>query len=54
MKAAVPAKKKCEFDPKAFLATIGDGRKRLTFSARKMIFAQGTQRTLSSISKEVK
>jgi hypothetical protein len=53
MKAAVPAKKKCEFDPKAFLATIGD-RKRLTFSARKMIFAQGTQRTLSSISKEVK
>jgi CRP/FNR family cyclic AMP-dependent transcriptional regulator len=41
MKAAVPAKKKSEFDPKTFLATIGDGRKRLTFSARKMIFAQG-------------
>jgi CRP/FNR family cyclic AMP-dependent transcriptional regulator len=41
MKSAATAKNKREFDPKTFLATIGDGRKILTVSSKKMIFAQG-------------
>ncbi|MDQ1388263.1 MAG: family transcriptional regulator, cyclic receptor protein [Acidobacteriaceae bacterium] len=35
------AKKKHGFDPNAFLATIGDGRKLLTFAKKQTIFAQG-------------
>jgi CRP/FNR family transcriptional regulator, cyclic AMP receptor protein len=34
-------KKKREFDPKKFLATIGDGRKAEAFSRRQIIFTQG-------------
>jgi CRP/FNR family cyclic AMP-dependent transcriptional regulator len=34
-------KKEREFDPHTFLATIGAGRKFLTFSKKRMIFAQG-------------
>ena len=39
--AAVVAKKKREFDPKTFLATIGDGRKILAVPKKQMVFAQG-------------
>lgn len=34
-------KKKREFDPKKFLATIGDGRKAEAFSRKQVIFTQG-------------
>jgi CRP/FNR family cyclic AMP-dependent transcriptional regulator len=39
--AAVAAKKKREFDPNTFLATIGEGRKILAVPKKQMIFAQG-------------
>ena len=35
------AKKKRDFDPKAFLATIGEGRKFVLFPKKQTIFAQG-------------
>src|SRR6202162_1883810 len=35
------AKKRRDFDPHAFLATIGEGRKIVTFPAKQTIFAQG-------------
>jgi CRP-like cAMP-binding protein len=35
------AKKKHGFDPNTFLATIGDGRKLLTFAKKQSIFTQG-------------
>ena len=35
------AKKKRDFDPRKFLATIGEGRKAVAFSAKKAIFTQG-------------
>ncbi len=35
------ARKKRDFDPKEFLATIGDGRKVVAFSKKQTIFAQG-------------
>jgi CRP/FNR family transcriptional regulator, cyclic AMP receptor protein len=41
MKPAVPPKTKREFDPNIFLATIGDGRKVVAISKKKLIFAQG-------------
>jgi len=34
-------KKKREFDPHAFLATIGEGRKIVPFQKKQTIFAQG-------------
>jgi CRP/FNR family cyclic AMP-dependent transcriptional regulator len=34
-------KKNREFNPDTFLATIGDGRKNLTFARKQGIFAQG-------------
>ena len=40
MSATVP-KKGREFDPNAFLATIGEGRKSLSLSKKEPIFAQG-------------
>lgn len=36
-----PAKKKTEFDPRKFLATIGDGRRVVAFPKKQTIFAQG-------------
>jgi CRP/FNR family cyclic AMP-dependent transcriptional regulator len=40
----VTAKKKnIEFDPKTFLATIGEGRKLMTASKKKTIYAQGAE-----------
>jgi CRP/FNR family cyclic AMP-dependent transcriptional regulator len=39
--AAVAAKKKREFDPNTFLATIGEGRKTLAVPKKQMVFAQG-------------
>jgi CRP/FNR family cyclic AMP-dependent transcriptional regulator len=39
--AAVPTKKKVDFDPRKFLATIGEGRKVVSFPKRQSIFAQG-------------
>src|SRR6476660_4556782 len=39
--AAVAAKKKREFDPNTFLATIGEGRKILAVPKKQMVFAQG-------------
>ena len=42
MKSAVmPARKRYDFDPHAFLATIGEGRKFMLFPNRQTIFAQG-------------
>jgi CRP/FNR family cyclic AMP-dependent transcriptional regulator len=41
MKPAAALKKKREFDPKNFLATIGSGRKMLIVPKKRMIFAQG-------------
>ena len=38
---SLPTKKKFDFSPKKFLATIGEGRKALTFSKKQTIFAQG-------------
>src|ERR1700694_1287597 len=38
---SVPAKKKCDFDPKKFLATIGEGRRVVSFSRKQTIFTQG-------------
>src|SRR5882672_2075978 len=40
MKTAV-VKRNCEFNPTTFLATIGGGRKHLSFSKKQPIFAQG-------------
>src|ERR1700730_13304764 len=34
-------KKKRDFDPKAFLATIGEGRRVVSFPKKQTIFAQG-------------
>lgn len=42
MKAAtVPARKTRDFDPKEFLATIGEGRKVVVFPKKQTIFTQG-------------
>ena len=41
MKPPVLTKKPREFNPKTFLATIGDGRKMLVVAKKKTIFAQG-------------
>ena len=41
MAPTVPAKKKFDFDPKKFLATIGEGRKVVNFPPKKTIFSQG-------------
>ena len=38
---SLKAKKKRDFDPHVFLATIGEGRKSLLFEKRQGIFAQG-------------
>ena len=37
----LPAKKQVEFDPKRFLATIGEGRTVVNFPKKRAIFAQG-------------
>jgi len=37
----MPARKRYDFDPHAFLATIGEGRKFMLFPNRQTIFAQG-------------
>jgi len=39
----VPAKKKHDFDPRKFLATIGEGRKVVTFPRKQTIFTQGDE-----------
>ena len=41
MKPPAPARKSREFNPRTFLATIGDGRKMLVVAKKKTIFAQG-------------
>ena len=42
MGASSPANKQGrEFNPSTFLATIGEGRKSLTFARKQKIFAQG-------------
>jgi CRP-like cAMP-binding protein len=41
MAPTVPAKKKRDFDPKKFLATIGEGRKVASFPKKQTIFTQG-------------
>ena len=41
MAPAEPAKKKRDFDPRKFLATIGEGRKVVAFPRKQTIFAQG-------------
>jgi hypothetical protein len=38
---SVAAKKRRDFDPHAFLATIGEGRKSVLFQRKQGIFAQG-------------
>src|SRR4029077_11235496 len=37
----VPAKKQSGFDPRKFLATIGEGRKVVSFPKKQRIFSQG-------------
>jgi CRP/FNR family transcriptional regulator, cyclic AMP receptor protein len=39
--ASVNAKKRADFDPQVFLATIGEGRKSVLFQKKQTIFAQG-------------
>src|SRR5579859_1944485 len=39
--ASLTIKKNREFNPSTFLATIGEGRKNLTFASKQGIFAQG-------------
>jgi CRP/FNR family cyclic AMP-dependent transcriptional regulator len=41
MAPTVPAKKERAFDPKKFLATIGEGRKVVSFPKKQTIFTQG-------------
>jgi len=41
MTPAVATKKRRDFDPEAFLATIGEGRKFVLFPKKQTIFAQG-------------
>ena len=41
MALTVPAKNKRDFDPKKFLATIGEGRKVVVFPKKQTIFRQG-------------
>src|SRR2546427_13120527 len=41
MKRVVPVKPQREFDPKTFLATIGNGRKIVAVPQKRMVFAQG-------------
>ena len=41
MKQVVPIKRQREFDPKTFLATIGNGRKILAVPQKGMVFGQG-------------
>ena len=41
MTPAALAKKKCAFDPKTFLATIGEGRKIVEFAKKQTVFTQG-------------
>src|SRR6266849_4952804 len=41
MKPVVVAKRQREFDPKTFLATIGEGRKILAVPKKEMVFVQG-------------
>jgi len=36
-----PVKKQSVFDPRKFLATIGEGRKVVIFAKKQTIFAQG-------------
>jgi CRP-like cAMP-binding protein len=43
MAPTVPVKRKFAFDPREFLATIGDGRKIVAFSKKENIFTQGDQ-----------
>ena len=39
----VPARKKHDFDPRKFLATIGEGRKVVAFPKKQTIFTQGDE-----------
>jgi CRP-like cAMP-binding protein len=39
--ASKPAKRKIGFDPRKFLATIGEGRKVVAYASKQKIFAQG-------------
>jgi CRP/FNR family transcriptional regulator, cyclic AMP receptor protein len=39
--AAVPIRKKYDFDPREFLSTIVEGRKVLCFSKKEAVFSQG-------------
>jgi CRP/FNR family transcriptional regulator, cyclic AMP receptor protein len=41
MRSAAAVKKRRDFDPNAFLATIGEGRKFVLFPKKQRIFAQG-------------
>jgi len=41
MASTTSAKNDRDFDPKKFLATIGEGRRVVTFPKKKPIFAQG-------------
>jgi CRP/FNR family cyclic AMP-dependent transcriptional regulator len=37
----VPPKKSCDFDPRRFLATVGEGRRVVVFPRKQTIFTQG-------------
>ncbi len=54
MAPTVPATKKREFDPKKFLATIGEGRTVVTFSKNKLSSRRGMRLTQSSTSRKAR
>jgi CRP-like cAMP-binding protein len=41
MAPTLPTREKSDFDPKKFLATIGEGRRVVDFSKKQTVFAQG-------------
>jgi hypothetical protein len=46
MAPSVPATKKCEFDPRKFLAIIGDDRKVVALPTKQTIFPRGRTQLL--------
>ena len=54
MASTMSAKNKRDFDPKNFLATIGEGRKVVAFLRNKPSSRRGTRLTLFSISRKAR
>ena len=54
MAPTAPAKKKRDFDPRKFLATIGEGRKVVAFPKKQQSSRRGTRLTQSSTSRKAR